>query len=107
MANNDPLQERIDELLKYPGLDQALIHASDLILRLRMGQITKVTAILNTYCTLNTEGQGPDLDEPLYKVIELGELLKCKNQYGTCEYAKDCWITRKGFCKKQKISKEE
>lgn len=64
-------------------------------------------------CNGKSLGQGCDIEEPLYKGIELGELLECLKDHPDCLEAKQCWITRKGFCKyredlyKNKIQKGE
>jgi len=41
--------------------------------------------------------QPIDIEEPLYKALELAEYLLCKSKYGKCHKAKDCWVTRRGF----------
>ena len=45
------------------------------------------------------------VDSLVYKAIELGELLKCKEFYGTCQHAKNCWVTRRGWCQQEKDMK--
>ena len=99
---HDPLNERIVNYLGDPKIAQAMIDSADMLLRMRMGQLNSVADTMKKYCTIHQEGTGVDLEEPLYKVIELGELLECRVKYGTCDLAKDCWITRKGFCKRRK-----
>lgn len=42
-----------------------------------------------------------DIEEVLYKALELGEYLKCYEKYGGCIDVKSCWITRKGFCERR------
>lgn len=42
-----------------------------------------------------------DIEEPLYEAEEFGEFLRCLEMYGGCEYAKECWVTRRGFCKRR------
>ena len=49
-------------------------------------------------CNGRPLGQCVDLEEPLYKGIELGEYIRCKAKFGKCDDALKCWITRKGFC---------
>ena len=58
-------------------------------------------------CQFIPLGQPVDLEEPLYKAMELGEFLYCKAKYKSCEYAKDCWVMRRGYCQKIKETKRE
>ena len=101
------IQKRINEIMEIEGIGQALIDSADLIIRMRLGQLNYVADILKKNCTIVQQGRGVDLEEPLYKAVELGELLKCKEEYGDCEYADNCWITRKGFCEKRRKEKEK
>jgi len=93
-----PLQEKIEEYLT-PEIGVAIRDACDLIIRLRLGQLNIVAETLKKYCSLHQEGKGVDIDEPLYKGVELGEYLMCLEEHPNCLDAKECWITRKGFAK--------
>lgn len=99
---------RIRSYLKIKGIGEAVAIACDIPLRLRLAKSSdsawqKKTAEEDLNY-LNKDKKYCDINEPLYKAIELGELLKCLELYGKCKYAKDCWVTRRGFCelKRQK-----
>lgn len=38
-----------------------------------------------------------DIEESLYKALELAEFIVCYGRYGKCSKAQDCWVTRRGF----------
>ena len=96
LVKKNSLKEKIEEYLT-PEVGQAIVDGVDLIMRLRLGQLTIVCDILKRNCSLYEEGKGPGLDSSLYKALELGEYLKCLKDNPDCEHAKDCWITRKGL----------
>ena len=81
-----------------PEIGQAIIDGTDLIMRLRLGQMTIVADILKRNCSLYEEGKGPDIEGPLYKALELGEYLKCLKEHRDCTDATNCWVTRRGLC---------
>jgi len=103
----DPLWKRIQEYLQDEDIGPAMKDAADMILRLRLGQLNIVAETMKRYCSIQQEGHGVSIDEPLYKVVELGALLECYSKYGECKYAASCWITRKGFCQKRKEENKE
>ena len=101
----DPLMNKILEYLTIIDLPSAIVDSADLIIRMRLGQVNSVANILKKYCKIGQEGRGVNIEEPLYKAIELGEYLRCYQKFGECKDAKDCWITRKGFCDRWKGKK--
>ena len=101
----DPLEIRVREYLEMPGMGQVIVDATDLIMRLRLGQLNSVCDVLTKYCSISQEGKGVSIDEILYKALELGELMKCQEKYKQCKFAESCWITRKAFCKLEKDMK--
>jgi len=114
----DPLKKRIIEYLSIPGIGKAIKLACDIPLRLRLARTDYSELHLNNMDDTGTsfqeeiasqnldlllgENKYISIEEPLYKAIELGELLHCLELWGSCEYAKNCWVTRRGFCQKVK-----
>jgi hypothetical protein len=105
ILNKDPLQERIDEYLAIKGISDVIVDCADLVMRTFLykkwggkdqGDIAQDD--FNRLVKLMKKGHVNSL---VYKVIELGELIKCKELWGSCKYAKDCWVTRRGFCKRR------
>ena len=116
------LSDKIKEYLEIKDIGQVIVDGCDLILRLRMGQYRVANTIINKYIKSkkkvknnmfhNEEFDLPlkylcerikieplNIEEPLYKGIELGEYVKCYQTNRMCKYVKDCWPTRKGFAK--------
>ena len=116
----DPLKERILSYLKIKGIGKVISMSCDIPIRRRLARtdtlenrrnldeyedsIQDKIADNNLYTLMGELGVKKycDINEPLYKAIELGELLKCLEEYGECKYAKNCWVTRKGFCEKKR-----
>ncbi|MDD5589207.1 MAG: hypothetical protein PHP92_04085 [Candidatus Nanoarchaeia archaeon] len=101
IKKENQLLNKINEYLKIKDIGNIISDSTDLIMRLNLGQMSIVIDILKGYCDLYRDGKGPDVKSALYKANELGEYIKCYQQYGDCEYVNDCWPTRKGFCKKK------
>jgi len=122
------LADQIKEYLEIPGIGQMITDGCDLILRLRMAQPDIANTIISKYIKSKTSNNKINLfrnpkfssplrylcdeikvkpvniNEPLYKAIELGEYVKCYQENRMCEDVDQCWITRKGFSKcKEKI----
>ena len=113
--------DKIKEYLEIKDIGQVIIDGCDLILRLRMQQYSIASGILMNYITAKyknknifknqqiedalqnlacvTKLESLNIEEPLYKGIELGEHVKCYQTNRMCKDVKDCWITRKGFAK--------
>jgi hypothetical protein len=102
---SDPLAKRIKEYENIKDIGEVMTACADYVMRIYMwkkwdnwDQYDMATEILK-YLTKLMDKKG-HVDSLPYRVIELGELLKCKEMWGSCEYAKDCWVTRRGFCRK-------
>lgn len=104
---SDKLKSKIDSYLSIPDIGLVIRDAADLIIRMRLGQLTIVSDTLKRYCTLHQEGMGVDIDEPLYKAVELGEFIRCYQEHGECEHAEDCGVTRKALCKKKEKNNDK
>jgi hypothetical protein len=116
--DQDPLMTRILEYLTIEDIGKTISMSCDIPLRLRLactdykkkytsnldekGVSFQEKIAINNLEALNIDKEFVDTNEPLYKAIELGELLHCLQLWGSCEYAKDCWVTRRGFCQKAK-----
>ena len=96
MKISKELRSEIEKRLT-PEIGQAIVDATDLIMRLRLGQLNIVADILKRHCTIHEESKGPDIEGPLYKALELGEFMQCLKENPNCKDATECWITRKGF----------
>lgn len=102
---SNKLESKIREYIDIKKIGEAIVDGCDLIIRLRLGQLNCVSDILKKYCSLYQESKGPDINEPLYKAIELGEYIKCLQEHKDCKFVNECWITRKGYCKIGKKNK--
>lgn len=105
---SDPLQKRIGEYLKIEGLGDIIIACADNIMRYYMycesgNEWQKKVAHEDVDFLFKEMNKKGHVNSLVYKAIELGELLKCKELWGTCPYAKDCWVTRRGFCEKKRV----
>lgn len=92
------LEKRILEWCKIKDIGQAIVDGTELIMRLRLGQLDVVAKILEIYKHMPTI----DIHEPLYRANELGEYIKCLQEHPNCQDVDGCWITRKGFSKCRK-----
>lgn len=109
----DALKERIDEHLKIKDLGHTIYLLADYVLRSNMFLKTgddwqfKIAREDLEKLRKYMNGKKGVIYDNVYKAIELGELLMCLEQKGGCKYAKECWITRKGFaeCRKQQKRK--
>lgn len=107
IKNENQILNKIHEYLKIEDIGDVISDIADLIMRLNLGQMSLVIGILEKYCKLRYDSRGPDIEGTLYKAKELGEYIKCYQQYTNCEYIQsgECWPTRKGFCPKKKEQK--
>ena len=99
----EPLIDRIIKHLKIPGMGKTISIACDIPLRRRLEQDDIAENNLEYF---NKGKKFCDITEPLYKAIELGELLECLERYGECAQAENCWVTRKGWCPRRKNTAE-
>ena len=109
MNLNDPLIIRILSYLDIEKLGEVISLSCDIPLRFRLAyhskQVSQIDIAKNNLKYLNENKRFCSIEEPLYKAIEFGELLRCYKKYGECEFAEDCWVTRKAFCKKRRSIK--
>ncbi|GEM_PF-2800163 len=105
----DPLAERISQYMNLKGIGEVVIMCSNYVMRMYLhnkggdGQ-EEIAKRDFKYLKALMDKKG-HVDSLVYKAIELGELLKCKEFYGTCQHAKNCWVTRRGWCQQEKDMK--
>ena len=102
----DPLHKRIQEYISIKGIGDIVIECADNIMRHYLycksgNEWQQETANRSINFLFDEMDKKGHVDSLVYKAIELGELLKCREMWGTCQYAKDCWVTRRGFCERQ------
>lgn len=115
VCNNveDPLDVRIKQYLDIKGIGEVILTCADTVIRRYLSSQqyggdfqSKIVSQNEEYLNSLMKKNG-HVNSLVYKVIELGELIKCKEMWGCCEHAKECWVTRRGFCQKQKEKKQE
>lgn len=109
----EPLKQRIDDHLNIKNLGLTIFLLADYVLRRnefnKTGNEWQRKIMDEDWKALQKFMNGKEgvIYDNVYKAIELGELLMCLEDKGKCEYAKECWITRKGFaqCRQNKEGK--
>jgi len=101
----DPLETRLKLLLNNKDNIYALRAAADLKIRHELGQEDIIKDVLEVWKGKHYKDKS--IYSPFYNAIKIAELLICKHLWGTCEYAKDCWVTRRGWCQKRKDKEQK
>jgi len=118
-STRDPLTVRIEEYINIKEIGEVITACADTVMRRYLASpSTKINkghynkdqsdiALCNEKYLKALMDKKGHVNSLVYKIIELGELLKCRELWGECEYAKECWVTRRGFCENEKRKRNE
>ncbi len=102
MKNNILLNEIVRRVKQSPMIGTTIARSCEYFMRKRGGQLEYARECEEHIVDRKFEGKlhtGAN-DDYTQEGWEIGELLRCLAEYGECEHAPECWVTRRGFCKK-------